>query len=149
MASPYPTNTQALFDWLNSDPELIACLGIYTYPDGTILPAIARLWDHEQLPEGTDVQGVELVIRRESAGSNRPTIGRELIVESTMRAYIMLWRMPDAPQPPQLEPALERLQCLLPGVSWQDVTPPSGLGSLAQYAITWRNPAGMAVAAGI
>lgn len=144
MATPFPQDTAALFDLLSNDALLSSYLGRYTMPDGTQLPAIARLWDNEQLPDGTDIHGVEVVIRRAAAGNTTPGIGAEMVEESTMRLYLMVWRSDELPL---AEDALNRIKALLPGLSWQDVTPPQGLGGLAQWAITWRNPAGMVIAA--
>jgi hypothetical protein len=140
MASPYPTDPQAIYDWLEADAALMALLGSYRFSDGTVLSALAVLWPNESMPPGVEPQGVEVVIRRQSSTAPQPWATGEQQLNPTWRLTVTQWQPPNLGDW-QYEAVLERLVALLPGAAWNDVTLPGVTTGLAQAVVRWSNPA--------
>lgn len=140
MASPYPTTAQELFDWLEADALLMERIGTYRLSDGSSALALAVLWPAESLPPGVSVQGVEVVIRRQSSTATRPWATGEQQLNPTWRLIVTQWQPADQTDW-QYEAVLERLVGLLPGASWSDVTLPGTTTGQVQAVVSWSNPA--------
>lgn len=140
MGSPYPTDAQAIYDWLEADDELMALLGRYRLTDGTILPALAVLWPTESMPAGVDVRGVEVVVMRQRSGNPLPWATGEVALNPVWRLTVTQWQPLELSEP-QYEAALDRLMALLPGANWSEVSVPGTTTGLAQAVVRWSNPA--------
>lgn len=140
MASPYPTNAQAIYDWLEADPGLSSMLGTYQLADGTLLPALAVLWPTESMPPGVTPRGVEVVIWRQTSGNSRAFLTGEVQPNPVWRITVTQWQPAELAEH-EYEAVLDRLAVLLPGASWTDVSMPGVTTGLAQAAVRWANPA--------
>lgn len=133
-----PTDAQGIYDLLEGDAELVGLLGTYLFAGAAEpVPALAVLMPNEDLPNGTTISGVEVVISRFSGGSSTPFLTGGEQESGEFRLYATQWESEDGVQ---LEAVVRRIGQLLPGATWQPVALPDGLGGQAQMAIRWLQP---------
>jgi hypothetical protein len=133
-----PATAQDIYDRLVADEFVSDRLGVYTFPDGSQIPAIAVLGAHEKLPPGTIADGLEVTI------TAMPLYGPQLLYDGVLsnpewRIYVVAWQ-----SAADLQAVTERIMVLLPGAKatpLQADAPGEGLGVLNQVVITWTNVA--------
>ena len=143
-----PTTGEEIYDLLLADPTISAALGTYLLPASggtpTLMPAIGVFFDNEKLPEGTIADGIEISITRMPGYAPKVLIGDETILNPTWRVYVVGWQSAAL-----LQSVTERVIALLPGATAETIpgdSPGSGMGVMAQRAITWTNPVAMVTA---
>ena len=137
-----PTTARGIYDLLEADAELQGLLGTYLFQDAPeSVPALAVLMPGEDLPNGTTISGVEVVISRFSAGSSAPFLTGGEMQSGEFRLYATQWSIEVGSEVGlQLEAVVQRIGQLLPGATWQPVPLSDGMGGLAQQAIRWLQP---------
>lgn len=142
-----PVSSQAIYDLLIADATIAAALGTYTLADGTTMPAISVLSANEQLPPGTTVNGIEVVISGKPGFAPKLLLTAEVLTNPTWRVYIMGWQTIV-----NLQAVAERVFCLLPGAAVSTIqgdgtasdvpgeAPGEGIGIIDQVVVTWTNP---------
>jgi hypothetical protein len=138
MASTLPTTAQAIYDRLIADAAILAAIGTYTLPTGETRQAMAVLAANEQLPPGTTVDGIEVVITAVPRTSERVLMTEETLTNPTWRVYISGWQLAG-----QLRTVADRVVALLPGatsVSIEGDAPGQGIGVIDQIVVRWTNP---------
>lgn len=133
-----PTTAAAIHDLLLADATIAAALGTYTFPNGATRPAVAVLAAGEQLPPGTTVDGIELVITAVPRHAERLLLSGGVLTNPTWRIYVTGWRSIAS-----MQPVVNRIVLLLPGAtsSGIDGDPPGeGIGVVDQVVIRWTNP---------
>ena len=86
-----PTTAQAIYDLLAGDAVAAAAIGTYTPRGGTALPAIAVVRRNEQLPEGTAVAGLEVVILNNPDYGTDAYMTGETGLNPQFRLYVSEW----------------------------------------------------------
>ena len=136
-----PSTAQDLYDLLMADAALVAALGRYAVlGEASTRPAVAVLRDGEALPSGTEVSGVELVIRRSSDYDPQLLYDGQLL-RPPFRLYAVQWQVATGAAY-QLDAVVRRVLALLPGAKATSNTVPTGYGDggIDQTVITWTNP---------
>ena len=136
-----PTTAQELYDLLQADAVVAAALGTYTPRGGTAIPAMAVLRRNEQIPEGTVVQGLEVVILANPEFNVQAFMTGEQGLNPQFRLYISEWSPSSGLM--ALQALTQRVIALLPGCRAVPIggdPPGQGIGVLDQYAIGWTNP---------
>jgi hypothetical protein len=138
MPQALPTTAAAIHDRLLADTALAAALGVYTFTGGTTRPAMAVLARNEQLPPGTTVDGVEVVITAIPSGAERALMTGGTLTNPTWRLYVSGWQTAAA-----LETVRARIIALLPGATSSTIdgdAPGEGIGVVDQIVVRWTNP---------
>lgn len=138
MAQALPATAAAIHDLLLADQTLAAALGVYTFPGGTTRPAMAVLMANEQLPPGTTVDGIEVVITAIPRGSEQLLLTGGTLTNPTWRLYVSGWQTAAA-----LQTVLNRIIALLPGATSAQIegdAPGEGIGVVDQVVVRWTNP---------
>ena len=138
MASTLPTTAQAIYDLLIADAAILAAIGSYTLPTGETRQAMAVLAANEQLPPGTTVDGIEVVITAVPRTAEQVLMTGETLTNPTWRVYISGWQSAG-----QLRTVADRVVALLPGatsVSIEGDAPGQGIGVIDQIVVRWTNP---------
>ena len=138
MASTLPTTAQAIYDLLIADAAIPAAIGSYTLPTGETRQAMAVLAANEQLPPGTTVDGIEVVITAVPRTAEQLLLTSETLTNPTWRVYISGWQSAG-----QLRTVADRVVALLPGatsVSIEGDAPGQGIGVIYQIVVRWTNP---------
>lgn len=135
---PLPATAQELYDLLTADPVISAGLGIYTFANGSQIPAAAVLHTNEKLPPGTTATGIEITITGLPGYSAQPVLSGGVLINPTWRIYVVGWQSPAG-----LQEIAERLLALLPGATATSLpgdAPGEGIGVFDQVVVTWTNP---------
>lgn len=135
-----PATAEAIYDQLVADAALLAALGTYHVPGETSSrPAIGVMRDGEALPEGTDVAGVELVIRKASEYDPQLLYDGQML-RPPFRLYVVQWAVATGGAL-GIDVVVRRVLALLPGARSAAVSVPAGYGDagLEQVVITWVN----------
>lgn len=138
-----PATAQAIYDLLVADETISDGLGTYTFADGNQVPAIAALFDHEHLPPGTLVEGIEITITRMPLYGPQTLLSGGLLTNPNFRIYVVAWQSPGT-----LQAMTERVLALLPGSTARQPSagrdsanpPGAGLGLTDQVVVSWTNP---------
>ena len=133
-----PTTAQEIYDLLMADEAIEDALGTYTLPDGSVTPSMAVLAANEQLPPGTIVDGVEIVITAVPRFAEQVLLSSETLTNPTWRIYVSGWQSAG-----QLQAVAGRVVALLPGATSTSIegdAPGSGIGVIDQIVIRWTNP---------
>lgn len=133
-----PTTAAGIYDVLVADATIAGALGVYTFPTGTTRPAAAVLFANEQLPPGTTVDGIEVVITAIPSGAERPMMTGGTLKNPTWRLYVSGWQ-----SAAQLQVVIDRIVALLPGATSSKIdadAPGEGIGVVDQVAVRWTNP---------
>ena len=133
-----PTTAQAIYDRLLADTAIAAALGTYTLPSGSTMPAMAVLAANEQLPPGTVVNGIEIVITAVPRFAEQVMLTTETLLNPTWRIYVSGWQSAG-----QLQAVAGRVVALLPGATSTSIegdAPGQGIGVIDQIVIRWTNP---------
>jgi hypothetical protein len=133
-----PTTAQAIYDRLLADTAIAAALGTYTLPNGTSMAAMAVLAANEQLPPGTVVNGIEIVITAVPRCAEQVLLTTETLTNPTWRIYVSGWQSAG-----QLQTVAGRVVALLPGATSTSIegdAPGQGIGVIDQIVIRWTNP---------
>ena len=136
-----PTTAQGIYDLLAGDAVISAALGTYTPRGQSPVPAIAVVRRNEQLPEGTAVAGLEVVILANPEYGTEPYMTGETGLNPQFRLYVSEWS--PSTDLSALQSLTQRIISLLPGCRAVPIggdAPGQGLGVLDQYAISWTNP---------
>jgi hypothetical protein len=142
-----PTTAQGIYDLLAGDAVVSAALGTYTPGGQSPVPAIAVVRRNEQLPEGTAVAGLEVVILNNPDYGTEAFLTGETGLNPQFRLYVSEW-LPSADLS-ALQALTQRIVSLLPGCRAVPIRGDQrgsgdpngqGLGLLDQYAISWTNP---------
>jgi hypothetical protein len=145
-----PNSAGAIYDLILADAVVAAKLGVYVLANQSEIPAISTMFTAERLMEGTQPQGVEVMITALPGGSPEPTLSDEILTNYVWRIYVSLWQPYGSRD--DLQAVAERIVALLPGrPTWNPITgdpPGSDLGLLDQVVISWTNPTGVISAAG-
>jgi hypothetical protein len=138
MAQALPATAAAIHDLLLADTALAGALGTYRLAAGATVPAIAVLASNEQLPPGTTVEGIEVVITAVPTFGPQVLLTAETLTNPTWRIYISGWQTAAA-----LQTVTERVMALLPGAqstSMDGDAPGQGIGIVDQVVVRWTNP---------
>ena len=133
-----PTTAQAIYDLLMADEVIEDALGAYTLPDGTVAPSMAVLAANEQLPPGTIIDGLEIVITAVPRFAEQVLLTDETLTNPTWRIYVSGWQSAT-----QLQAVAGRIVALLPGATSTSIegdAPGQGIGVIDQIVIRWTNP---------
>jgi hypothetical protein len=138
MAQALPATAAAIHDLLLADTALAGALGTYRLAAGATVPAIAVLASNEQLPPGTTVEGIEVVITAVPTFGPQVLLTAETLTNPTWRIYISGWQTAAA-----LQTVTERVMALLPGAFasvLEGDAQGQGIGVIEQRIIRWTNP---------
>lgn len=134
-----PTDSGALFDYLQADTALAALLGLYTFKGGGTAPALSRLWPNEAREQGTVCSGVEVAIGRVPTAAGEAFFSGEVAEGRIFRIYVTQWTaLPGGTA--NLDAVVTRILQLLQGAA--SSTPaglPDGLTGLGQVVIRYES----------
>lgn len=136
-----PATAEELYDLLVADAALVAALGSYrVIGEAAGRPALAVLRDGESLPQGTEVSGVELVIRKSSDYDPRLLYDGQLL-RPPFRLYVVQWAVATGGAL-SIDVVVRRVLGLLPGAKATSNAVPAGYGDggIDQTVISWTNP---------
>jgi len=138
-----PVTAGEIYDLLVADTTIAANLGTYVFAGGETRPSITVLSASEQLPPGTGISGVEIIISAIAGYNAKVLLTGETILNLSWRIYVMGWRSIE-----DLQLVISRIIALLPGATvrqnvfnrFTEEESSQDIGILDQVVIFWTNP---------
>lgn len=138
-----PASAGEIYDLLVADTAIAAALGTYKLPDNSERPSIAVLATNEQLPPGTEINGLEIIIAALPSYNAKILLTSETLLNPTWKIYIMGWQSIE-----DMQAVVERILLLLPNATVRqnvftrltEENSAQAIGIIDQFVVTWTNP---------